>query len=143
MTTKSKWILLLSIIVCSCDTFDSKLIIHNASDQTLYYTYSPYERLDSFYKKTAREQGAFTYLNCIDEIPSKTKKERRRMGRGNVWERYINGVCEDKKLRIYTFNIDTLKKYSFKNVADNNRYIQKKEVSVDDLNKTNWIVTFP
>jgi hypothetical protein len=59
------------------------------------------------------------------------------------WEKIINTECIDKKLRIYIFHEDSVNKYSWKQLIEEKKYNKKYELSVSDLEKNNWIVTYP
>ena len=124
-----------------CDPVDDKLIITNQSDQKIYYTRSQHSQLTKLYQEGSIKED--TYLNYVAEIESNTSRHEILMGRrGKAWRNYIKN-SEGGKLRIYTFNIDTLNKYSWKDVIDNNRYFSKKEFAIDDLEKVNWEIKLP
>jgi hypothetical protein len=132
--------LILLLTLLSCDPMDDTLVIKNKSDQILYYVKNSHAKLSELYK----EDTLTTYLNYVHEVGPNTIQNQLRMGRrGKAWKGYISKTCEDGKLRIYTFSIDTLKKYSFRDVIDHDRYLQKKEFKVSDLEKSNWVITFP
>jgi len=134
----------LLLLCLNCDPVDDKLIITNQSDHKVYYMWAPQD-LSPLYEDILNKQGiATTYQGVVNAIdPNKSEHETLMGRRGKAWENYIKHTCENGKLRVYTFSIDTLKKYNFKDVADNNRYISRKEVSIDDLNKWNWEIKLP
>ena len=135
------FILFLFILTFSmCDPVDDKLVIRNESSQKIYFLKNEYDKLSKLYEEVLKKQGVeLTYLNCIEIIePNSENRQLLTGARKNAWEKYINNVCEDGKLRIYTFNIDTLKKYNFKEIANSNRYVQKREFSVKELQELNW-----
>jgi hypothetical protein len=135
----------LLIMFVGCDPFDDKLVITNTSEQNVYYTRSPYAKLSTLYRETLEKQGIeIDYQNIVKEVRRNASINELIMGaRGKAWQNYVTNVCEDGKLRIYTFNIDTLREYTFKEVIDNNRYLTKKEYTLDDLKKMNWEIKLP
>lgn len=133
------------LFVTSCDPVDDKLVLTNMSSHKLFYLESPYENLIDLYEVTLREQGIrITYKNVVEDIEPRSSKNVLLLGsKGRAWENYIDTNCEGGKLRIYVFAIDTLKKYDFRDVAVNNRYVSKREFSVADLERVGWNVTIP
>lgn len=145
MTIRSNITLVLLLAAVSCDPFDDKLVITNQSDHKLYYTITPYAELSTLYQKTLSEQGIqINYQNVVKEIEPNTSKNEMHMGhRGKAWKNYIKNTCENGKLRIFTFSIDTLKRYDFKNIIDHKRFLLKREFTINDLEKINWEVKLP
>lgn len=127
------------IIFFGCDPVDNKLSINNLSSKKKYYVLSPHKNLNKLYEPEAEELGIkITYLNYVKEITGNSKKQQFLTGGGKAWERYINLACEDQKIKLYTFDIDTLEKYSWKEIISKNYFSSKKEFSVDDLERINW-----
>jgi len=126
------------MLLLGCDPVDDRLVVKNQSDQKIFFLRSPNRDLATMYKQTTDQQGISTYLNFIEEVGPDSTEKMLITGGGKAWERYINKACEDGKLRIYAFSIDTLKKYSWKEVMENNYYLKKMEFSVNDLEKQNW-----
>ena len=141
---KSKFIFVLLVLLAGCDPVDDKLIITNQSDHKVYYMTSPMD-LGDLYRKILKEQGTpITYQGVVDIIGPKISRNETMMGRrGRAWKNYVRRTCKDGKLRIYTFSLDTLKKYNLRNIGDSHRYLSKQEFSIDDLNKLNWEVKLP
>lgn len=145
MSMKCSLIVFLSLTVAGCvlDTFDDRIVVKNQSNERVYYLKCSYDKLSTMFKKSAEQVNGVTYINFVKEIRPVESRRERRMGSRTAWESYINEVCEDGKLRIFTFSIDTLKKYNWKEICENERYLTKKEFSVEDLNKLNWEVKLP
>lgn len=132
--------LFILVLIQGCDPVDDRLTIINQSDKKIYYTTNSHSQLNKLYKESSIN---VTYLNYVGEIEVNISKNERMMGpRGKAWENYVRNICEDGKLRVYTFSIDTLKKYSFRDIIDNNRYLEKREFTVDDLEKINWRIVY-
>lgn len=135
-------IIFVVVTLFGCDPVDNKLVIKNESDNKIYYMSCPNKDLASMYRHEVKLQGTgFTYLNFVSEVmPNRTKHES---SVGIPWEGYIDKVCENGKLRIFTFSIDTLKKYDWKDINEHGRYLMKKEFSIEDLKKLKWEVSLP
>lgn len=67
------------------------------------------------------------------------------LGGKNAWHDYIDRG-KTKKLFIYIFEVDTLKKYdglnSMANMVDQHKYLNLFSYSEQDLNNINWKITF-
>ncbi|UII31976.1 hypothetical protein LVD17_27185 [Fulvivirga ulvae] len=138
-------VFLLFLLICfGCDPVDDKLAIVNQSDEELFFVTSPHSDLSKLYQEGLDQHGVeVKYTNYVEEVEPNATYRPTHFGSGNAWERYINQVCEGGKLRIYTFDLDTLKKYNWKEVIENDLYLKKVELSVDELEKMNWKVTLP
>jgi len=44
----------------------------------------------------------------------------------------------NKKLHVFTFNLDTLTTYSWKEIIENNLYENKKDYSLAEVKSMNW-----
>ncbi|MBR5935404.1 MAG: hypothetical protein IKZ89_04560 [Bacteroidaceae bacterium] len=49
----------------------------------------------------------------------------------------------DKKAKFYLFSMDTLNKYSYKEIKDGNRFLIRYDLSYEDLDSMNWTITYP
>lgn len=49
----------------------------------------------------------------------------------------------DKKGKFYLFSLDTLKKYTWKEIKEKNNYLKRYDLSLDDLDSLNWTITYP
>lgn len=138
--------LTLCILLCllGCDPTDDRLRVVNKSDEKIYLLESHRRELSSQYQDDIKQNGrGFGFTNYIEEIDANDTTVLHMGGNSNhAWERYINNVCEDGKLRLYTFSLDTLQKYSWRTVLEKEYYNKKVELSVKDLDKRNWVVIF-
>jgi len=132
------------LLLLSCDPIDDSLEIWNSSSKRVYYMTSCHENLVKDFQLTLEEQGIeLNYLNVIDTVaPLSSKKEAIVGKRGEAWKAYIR-KCDNGILRVYLFNIDTLVAYDFRDIAINNKYLVKKEYSLDDLQRLNWRIELP
>jgi hypothetical protein len=136
-----KFILLVSIVavLLGCDPIDDKLVINNNSDEPAFYAWSPRNKLNELYEEGLDKYNIqVAYTNYVREIPPNTKQVQILTGAGKAWERYIRDNCDEEKIHIYIFNIDTLEKYDWKTVIESNFYSKKMEFSIKDLEKLNW-----
>jgi hypothetical protein len=130
-------------LLISCDPIDDKLTIRNSTTQRIYYMKSSYGDLGKMYDETVELQGKnLNYQNFINDVDPGSSKQLLITGGGEAWKRYIEKACEDGKLRVYTFSIDTLKKYTWEEVMKGNRYLNRIEVSVYDLEKVGWNIEY-
>lgn len=49
----------------------------------------------------------------------------------------------DKKAKFYFFSMDTLRKYTWKEIKESHNYLRRYDLSKEDLDSLNWIVTYP
>jgi len=49
----------------------------------------------------------------------------------------------DKKTRVYIFSLDTLNKYTWKEIKKRSNYLRRYELSREDLDSLNWTITYP
>lgn len=58
------------------------------------------------------------------------------------WEEIVKEQPEGR-LSIYFFNSDTLNSYNWAQIKDGNRVMKRIDLSVEELDKMNWTVTYP
>jgi hypothetical protein len=135
---KKLLIFFLGTMLLNCDPVDDKLIVSNASDDTVYFVRTSHDEVRELYDAGLDELGIETsYTNYVKEIAPNTKQVQILTGGGNAWERYIRN-SDHGKLHVYTFQIDTLKKYGWKTLTSRAYYPKKMEFSVRDLEQLNW-----
>lgn len=132
------------LFVFSCDPVDNRLKVINRSNAKIYLLTSHRRKLSDKYQDDIKLNGrGIGFINYIKEIDPNDSIPLTKLGNpSNTWIRYINNVCEDGKLRLYTFSLDTLQKYSWRTVLEKEYYNRKVELSVKDLDKQNWVVVF-
>jgi hypothetical protein len=62
-------------------------------------------------------------------------------GGKHAWEDYIN-ESPDKKLHLYIFSEDTLKKYTTEQVIEGKKYLKRIDISVDELKAKDWKIVY-
>lgn len=137
-------VFLILVLISGCDPVDNKLKVINLSGERIYLLRSHRAKLSAKYRDDVALSGSgFGFINYIEQVePNDTLPLTKLGNSSNTWIRYINNVCEDGKLRLYTFSLDTLQKYSWKTVLEKEYYNRKVELSVKDLDKQNWVVVF-
>jgi hypothetical protein len=120
------------IILAGCDvTWDSSIKIQNKSKRNIIYETSQ----DSVLK-------AINKVEFYLERSIKPDSIERAVVFNWTWDEYIDSSF-NKKLNIYFFDVDTLKKYMDMNyIITNKLFIQKKEFSMIEIKKNNRIITF-
>jgi hypothetical protein len=131
---KAVYLLLIICTINACDPIDYKLKIYNLSESSLFCIHSfssEIQLIDSTVAEPYSGKGfpiGAHYIVRANYIK---------------WENQINRHSIDKKLRIYIFHEDSVNKYSWKQLIEEKKYNKKYELSVSDLEKNNWIVTYP
>ena len=62
-------------------------------------------------------------------------------GGKHAWEDYIND-SPDQKLHLYVFSEDTLKMYTTEQIIQGKKYLERIDISVDELKANNWEVIY-
>lgn len=57
-------------------------------------------------------------------------------------DQYFNSF-PDKKGKIYIFSLDTLNKYSWKEIRESSNYLRRYDLSQHELDSMNWTITYP
>lgn len=124
----------------SCDSIDHKLKIINSTDDKIYYTYNQNNDLLAMYdvelNKMKVPQSCYNYIQSIEANDTIMPPE---MGY-EAWVKLIQN-SKNKKLYIFTFDIDTLEKYQWKEITQKNKYKKRYAISLEELNRANWTVS--
>lgn len=132
--------LLIMNFMMSCDPIDHKLKIINNTNDKIYYTYNQNNDLLAMYdvelEKMKVSQSYHNYINSIEANDTIMPPE---MGY-DAWVKLIQ-KSKNKKLYIFTFDIDTLEKYQWKEIVQKNKYKKRYAISLEELNMVNWTVS--
>jgi hypothetical protein len=125
-------------IVSSCDPnsdgqWDGKLKIVNNTTDSLY-SIIQYNYPDTLLIDTGSGEITANFI-----ATGETKKVFSSM----KWERRISTINEQKTISIFLFTVDTLDKYPWSQIKKDNKILQRYALSVDDLIKLDWKVTYP
>lgn len=74
-------------------------------------------------------------------IKSDSSIRMKKPGGKHAWEDYIN-ESPDKKLHLYIFSEDTLKKYTTEQVIEGKKYLKRIDISVDELKAKDWKIVY-
>ncbi len=128
-----------SIYGCYDVTVNRGLSITNKSDAKVSILYS--NRVN----KQLTENNIAYYISDENVIQPDSTYDITILGRNNPWHQYIN-EGKTKKLFLYVFNVDSLKKfegvYSMDDLINQKKYLKVIKYSEEELNKINWKITF-
>jgi hypothetical protein len=129
---KSLLIVLVFIVFsCTMDRWDSSLQIRNKSNRTIVFVTS----MDTV---IYRFNNVEWYL--VEPIRPDSLKHATLFN--NDWNHYIDNSY-NKKLNIYFFDTDTLRKYmNMDTIVRKNIFIKKMEITKAELEKRKFIITF-
>jgi hypothetical protein len=124
---------------CIYDQFNHTISVVNKSNRTISVLYDNDEKSDS------NENYIAYYTSDYQIIKPDSTWNMVKPGGENAWHDYIQ-EAEPKKLFIYVFDLDTLRKYDsadlVRNVRDEHKYIEKMIFSEVELAKQNWKIVF-
>lgn len=124
---------LLTIIIfnISCDHFDSLPIINN-SKRYIFYDCS-YDSIPDFPSRGKKE-----FYENNKTFPNDTNRNTL-IG---SWKRYVK-ESKYKKLFVFIYDYDTLKKYNnIDTVKQKRLYVKRYAYSYEDLESMNWTITY-
>ena len=124
---------------CVVDTFDSKLIVVNATPNTIFIDLSKSKSFES-HPVPIDEVNGDTLWNYARWIPPMDSLNGQPPF--GSWERYINGNCTDRTLTIFIFDSRLLKSVPRDSLVSNQIYSRKYSYKVRDLEKLNWRIEF-
>ena len=126
--------ILFFLVLISCDPIDYRLKLLNDSNQQVYCIHSFTEELS---------EVDSTVAEPYNKIAIKPQEEYTIMANYMRWEDEIERSSKDKKLRLYVFFQDTVKKHSWKEIIATKNYAKKYELTIPELEKTNWKIIYP
>lgn len=128
---------ILLISLSSCDIWDAKLNIKNNTNDTLFFSV----KVDSLVKFSDQplfytdSNEIYRQEACL--LPGETEN----YAIHGKWEKYIERI-PDKKIKIIFFNKKLLDRTPWKEIVKNQDYSSKVELTVKELEKTNWLYTY-
>jgi len=131
---QSTFFTLFFLTIIGCEYTDPRLKIKNSSDKPIFVefnndTTSPEMERVEFYLSRAIQAG-----------DTQTFYKR---GISKAWSYFIQ-TGNNKKLYIYLYDLDTVKKYSDMDFINKNRlYLNRFEFTEEELNQKNWTITYP
>ena len=141
---KNKNIFLFIVAICFfCGCYDVRtnhqLSLTNKSDRKISILYS------NLSDKTLTENNVAYYTSDWNIIKPDSSNDIVKLGGKDAWHNYID-KNKTRKLFIYVFETDSLKKYdgiySMEDIVNKHKYLKLLCYSESDLNKINWQITF-
>ena len=125
------------LLLISCDRFDTKLSLENKTNDTIYYLemYSD-DRIEwnPLVKKDGKVDTTISQFIKPKEIKSIAV-----MG---TWEEQILRMAKDSNVRIYFFKKELVENLSKDSFLKRQVYSKKYKLTVKDLEKMKWNVTY-
>jgi hypothetical protein len=130
------------------DRLDNRnLMIFNNSNKLIYNIISPndsinvlgyyndfiYKGNNIYLKKGNIKMFVFIGINPKEKLPSND--------RPNKWDLYFESI-NDKKMRLFIIEKDSVDKYGWKEIFKKNIYNKKYLLTIKDLNSLNWTITY-
>jgi hypothetical protein len=137
-------ILFVSLIITSCDYYDSRLIIKNNGKNDIIVAYD-ISNLDTTMKidtdkLNPKYENVAYYLTNI--ISPNNQRRFTKPGSLKSWSFYINKSINNK-LNIFIIDADTLLKYNcLDSIIIKNLY-KKYSFTETELNKQRWLIDYP
>lgn len=126
--------ILFILLTTSCDYVDNRLNIKNNSENRISVEVCQDSTL------TINDVNHIEYYLSNFIEPDKEINESI-VGGKNEWDNFICSST-NKKLNIFFFNLDTLKKYNDFNIIISNKMYQHYEFTKQELEQLNWQITY-
>ena len=114
------------------DRIDNRsLLIKNNTADTIYAV------------MTQEDFSHYVNLNQMGILQSDSilpKEKYSRLGT-RLWQDYID-MSNDKKMRLYIIQKDSINKYGWEGIHAKNLYNQKYTLDIDDLDSLNWTIEY-
>ena len=139
------YLLIILFYSCTSPSGDDKLKIINNSDDGIYFYYSCDSVLNELhiYRNGINYSYDSIYIISDQYVKSKSSVNvlNKILGR-DAWNVYVTR-CKSKLLNIFIFSESTVNKYSDDSLRQNKLYIKRMSFTLEDLEKNNWVVTYP
>jgi hypothetical protein len=134
MTTKCIFVLIILNCIISCDPVSSRLKIQNNSEIAIWAVYGTDTLCPS------ESTNSIQYFLDNQVLP-KDVRSLKIIGGKNDWEYYIDR-CINKKLNVFVFPIDTIKKYGYSLSTKELKFIKRYSYSKNELDSIEWLIVF-
>jgi len=138
-----KWIWYLVIGVCfaSCDFFwereEYNLTLENNTTYPIGYYLAGGDTLKSAYPDTSLPLNNVLRENRI--YPEKKQVVVVTLD----WDKFFDKYLPNDTLSVFIFHADTLNKYTWEEIRDGYKIENRYDLSLDDLKKMNFVITYP
>lgn len=124
-------------LLSSCEYLDKRVFIKNETDETLYYLLFNRDSIMNLYGNSGDTTIRGSYTNYIHLVDANDSFNEGRLGAKDEWEKYVMRG-DSQKLYVYIFNKDTLEKYDWRTIVENEHYQKRYTYSFDFLKFNNW-----
>ena len=118
----------------ACENMPTKLKMHNNGNSSIFATFG----MNLIIPPTVDYPLSYFIEN---QIPPHQTGPVKSWIKVENWENFID-KCVDKKIYVFVFSIDTIKKYGYMNSALRVKYIKKYSYSKIVLDSMNWIIDY-
>jgi hypothetical protein len=147
---KKGFVFILLFILTSCmDRLDNRyLTITNNSDKIIYNIISPNESLNGsgHYDEYLHDENTYILtredsINKFVFLEIKPNINMNTNDRPRNWDLYFESI-NDKKMRLFIIEKDSVDKYGWKEILNKNIYNKKYLFTIKDLDSLNWTITY-
>lgn len=147
---KKGFVFFIVFILTGCmDRLDNRyLTIANNSDKVIYNIISPNESLNGsgHYDEYLRDEKTYIYtredsINKFVFLEIKPNINMNTNDRPRNWDLYFESI-NDKKMRLFIIDKDSVDKYGWKEIFKKNIYNKKYLFTIKDLDSLNWKITY-
>lgn len=126
------------LLFISCDPVDDRLTIINETNRPLFISISRFDSIESGnpledYMKICGQDTL--WIDSDDFIKPHGKKN---LSVISSWEDLIYDNYDDRSLKLFVFDADTLKNNDWYTTASNDNYLKKFKLTIDELKRLNW-----
>lgn len=137
-------LLMIGILLTSCDPSDNRLNIKNNSSDPIYYTYSSEDELDG---KDIRIGINIDLSEASGKTPDNyylisPKSTANAALTSQMWEAIAN-ESKDGKVYFFFFLKDTLTKYGWEEIVIGTKYAGKASYTINEMKKRGWTINYP
>lgn len=126
------------VLTNSCEEFMEKwyaIKIQNNTDKVIFVSVG------------CDKYGLFSYPDTIlnttkPSLLSVSPNDYNYLRSSIKWEEIVKEQPEGK-LSLYFFNSDTINSYDWAHIKDGNRVMKRIDLSLEDLERMNWTITYP
>lgn len=131
------YLILLIFILSSCEYLDKRVIVRNRTNEPLYYFIFNRDSLLNLKEDFDDTTIRVYYTNYLERIGVNDSLREGQLGAKDEWEKYVMRG-DSQKLYVYIFNKDTLEKYDWRTIVENENYQKRYTYSFDFLKFNNW-----
>lgn len=138
----------LILVVQSCDPADRRMMVQNASDTYIYYTYMGTDSLLPD-QNVVQLYDLFTSENAEGTVETDTiypnlvpPHDKQIVLFNSDWEGTINSF-PNQTIKFFVFEKELIEQYEWAEIAKQQLYSAKYSYSVEELKARDWTITYP